>query len=63
MRSSLMNGEFMGMADYVVELFHDLLMVDSKSLSDSDSSRRSHHPSWECFMAGTPDGHVESIHG
>ena len=27
MRSSLTNGEFVGMADYVVELFHDGLRV------------------------------------
>ena len=29
---------------------------------DSDSSRGSHHPSRECFMAGTPEGYIESIH-
>ena len=54
--------EFMGMADYVVESFHDLLMGDSESISDSDSSRWSHHPLRECFMAGTPEGCVKSVH-
>ena len=56
-----MDKEFMGMADYVVESFHDLLTRDSESISDSDSSRGSHHPSHECFMVATPEGHVESI--
>jgi len=40
-----MDDEFMGMADYVVESFHDLLAGDSESISNSDSSRGSHHPS------------------
>ena len=35
---------------------------ESKSPSGSDSSRGSHHPSRECFMVGTPEGHIESIH-
>ena len=51
-----------GMTEYVAESFHDLLAGESGSPSDSDSSRGSHHPSRECFMAGTPEGHVESIH-
>ena len=54
--------EFVGMADYVTESFHDLLVGDSESISDSDSSRGSHHPLRECFMAGTPEGRVKSIH-
>ena len=54
--------EFVGMTDYVVESFHDLLMGDSESLFDSNYSRGSCHPSQECFMAGTPEGRVESIH-
>ena len=53
------NDEFMGMTEYVVESF---LMGELESPSSSDSSRGSHHPSRECFMAGTPKGHVESIH-
>ena len=56
------NDEFVGMTEYVTESFHDLLVGESESPSDSDSSRGSHHPSRECFMAGTPEGHVESIH-
>ena len=59
---SPMNDEFMGMTEYVTESFHDLLAGELKSPSNSDSSRRSHHPSCECFMVGTPDRHVESIH-
>ena len=50
------------MTEYVVKSFHDLLAGDSELLSDSDSSRGSHHPSRECFMAGTPEGRVESVH-
>ena len=57
-----MNDEFMGMAEYVVESFHDLLMGESESPSNSDSSRGSHHPSRECFLAGTPEGYIKSIH-
>ena len=60
---SPVNDEFMGMTEYVVKSFHDLLIGESESPSSSDSSRGSHHPSHECFMAGTPMGHVESIHG
>ena len=33
-----------------------------ESPSGFDSSRGRHHPSHECFRAGTPEGHVESIH-
>ena len=46
--------EFMDMMDYVVESLHDLLVGDSDMVSNSDFSRRSHHPLRECFMAGTP---------
>ena len=52
----------MGMTEYVTESFHDLLVRESESSSSSNFSRGSHHPSRECFMAGTPEGHVESIH-
>ena len=62
MHPSPTNDEFMGMTEYVTESFHGLLTGDSESLSDSDSSRGSHHPSRECFMVGTPKGHVENIH-
>ena len=56
------NDEFMGMTEYVAESFHDLLVGESESPYGSDSNRGSHHPSHECFMVGTPEGHVESIH-
>ena len=54
--------EFMGMADYIVESFHDLLAGDSESIFGSNSSRGSHYPSREYFMAGTPEGRVKSVH-
>ena len=57
-----MNDEFVAMTEYVVESFHDLLIGESGSPSNSDSSRGSHHPSHECFMVGTPEGYVEGIH-
>ena len=56
------NDEFVGMAEYVAESFHDLLPGELESSSGSDSSMGSHHPSHECFMTGTPEGHIESIH-
>ena len=62
MHLSPMDDEFMGMMDYAAESFHDLLVGDSETISDSDSSRGSHHPSRECFMAGTPEGCIESVH-
>ena len=60
--STPMNDEFMGMTEYVMESFHDLLAGELESPSSFDSSRGSHHPSRECFMVGTPEGHVESVH-
>ena len=57
-----MYDEFMGMIKYVAESFHDLLAGESGSPSDTDSSGGSHHPSRECFVTDTPEGHVESIH-
>ena len=56
------NDEFVGMTEYVMESFHDLLTEELESPSSFDSSRGSHHPSCECFMVGTLEGHVESIH-
>ena len=50
------------MTEYVMESFHDLLVEESESPSSSNSSRGSHHPSHECFMAGTSEGHVKRIH-
>ena len=62
MHPSPANDEFVGMTEYVTESFHDLLVGDLESPSNSDSSRGSHHPSRECFMAGTPEGRVKSVH-
>jgi hypothetical protein len=56
------NDKFVGMADYIMESFHDLLTRDFEMIFDLDSSRGSHHPSRECLIADTPKGHVESIH-
>ena len=56
------NDEFMGVIEHIVESFHDLLAKEPELLSGSDSSRGSHHPSHECFMTGTPEGHIKSIH-
>ena len=39
------NDKFMGMTEYVMESFHDLLMGESESPSNFDSSRGGHHPS------------------
>jgi hypothetical protein len=54
------DSEFIGMADYIVDLIHDLLESGSETFSNSDSSGGSHHPSQECFMVETSDGHVLS---
>jgi hypothetical protein len=62
MHPSSADDKFVGMTDYFTESFHDLLMRDSEVISDFDSSRGSHHPSHKCFMAGTPEGHVKSVH-
>ena len=45
MHPSPTNDEFVGMTEYIAESFHDLLAGDSESLSGSNSSRGSHHPS------------------
>jgi hypothetical protein len=50
------------MADYISESFHDLLAGELETFSDSNSSRGSHHPSLECFMADSPGRRVESAH-
>ena len=39
------NDELMGMTEYIVESFHNLLIGESELPFDSDSSRGSHHPS------------------
>ena len=50
------------MIEYAVKSFHDVLVGEMELPYTSDSSRGSHHPSHECFMVGTPEGHVETIH-
>ena len=55
------NNEFMGVIEHVTESLHNLLTEEPRSSSSSDSSRGSHQPSRECFMTGTPKGHIESI--
>ena len=55
------NNEFVGMIESIIESLHSLLMEGPGSDSGSDSSRGSYHPSWECFMVETPEGHIESV--
>jgi hypothetical protein len=55
-----MDDEIVGMVDYILESFHDCLTGYSEMISDYDSSRGSHNPSLECFMADSLEGHVES---
>jgi hypothetical protein len=50
----------MGMANYFMELIHDLLTSDSGLVSGSISGEESHHPLQECFMVETSDGHISS---
>ena len=51
----------MGAIEHDMESLHKLLTEEPGSSSSSDSSRGSHHPSWECFMAETLEGRVESV--
>jgi len=53
------NDEFVGVIEHVVKSFHYLLAEELESLSGSDSSKGSHHPSREYFMMGVPKGHVK----
>ena len=55
------NNKFVGMIESITESLHGLLAEGPGLDSGSDSSRGSHHPSQEYFMAGTPEGHVESV--
>ena len=55
------NNEFVGVIEHIMESLHDLLTEEPRSPSGSDSSKGSHHPSRECFMTGTPEGHIESV--
>jgi hypothetical protein len=47
------------MTGYISKSFHDLFVEESEAISDSSSSRGSHHPSWVCSMAGVPEGRVK----
>ena len=55
------NNKFMGVIEHIIESLHNLLTEEPGSSSGSDSSRGSHRPSWESFMTGTPEGHLESV--
>ena len=57
----LANSEYVGVIEHDMESLHKLLTEEPESSSGSDSSMGSHHPSWECFMADTSEGHIESI--
>jgi hypothetical protein len=63
-----LNDKFIGMVEYIMESLYDLLAGDSEGIADSNSSRESHHPSRECFMAErahrveTLEGHVTNVH-
>ena len=52
--------ELVGMLDYDHESLYDVLNVQ---VNDSSSDSGSHHPSQECFMADTLEGHVHSASG
>ena len=51
----------MGAIEHDMETLYELLNEEPGSFSSSESSRGSHHPSQECFMTLTPEGHVESV--
>ena len=63
LRPSTANNEFVGVTDYVSESFYDLIVEGSETVSDSDSSGGSHHPSRECFVVEIHDVHDEGVHG
>ena len=55
------NSEFVGVIEHDAESLDKLLIEEPESSSSSGSSMGSHHPSRECFMADTSEGHVESV--
>ena len=57
------DSEFVGVVEQNPETLYGLLAEEPESSSSSDSSKGSHHPSWECFMTQTPEGHVQSVSG
>ena len=56
-----MNNKFVGMIESITESLHGLLVEGPWLDSGSDSGKGSHHPSRECFMVETSEGHVESV--
>jgi hypothetical protein len=46
-----MDNEFMGAIEHDSKTLHGLLTEEPESFSSSDSSKGSHHPARECFMA------------
>ena len=52
--------EFVGVIEHDTETLYELLNKEPGSFSSLDSSRGSHHPSQECFMMQTPEGHIKS---
>ena len=55
------DSEFVGVIEHDLETLYGLLAEEPESSSSSNSSRGSHHPSWECFMVRTPEGHVKDV--
>ena len=55
------DSEFVGLIEHHTVSIHKLLTEELESSSSSDSSTGSHHPSQECFMAETSEGHIESV--
>ena len=53
----------MGVIEHDPETLYGLLAEELGSSSISNSSKGSHHPSRECFMAQTPEGQVEDVSG
>ena len=58
-----MDSEFVGVIEHDPETLYELLAEEPELSSSSDSSKGSHHPSRECFMAQTPEGHVQNVSG
>ena len=55
------DSEFVGVVEHDPKTLYGLLAEEPESSSSSDSSKGSHHPSRECFMTQTPEGHVQSV--
>jgi len=57
------DSEYVRVVEHDPETLYGLLAEEPESSSSSDSSKGSHHPSRECFMTQTPEGHVQSVSG